>query len=91
LLDAALIHIAVTIAITPPSTPAKIGVFNGAAALMLWQFGLSDETAIAGYAILLYLVVVAPQIILGLVAASRSKWRWQTTSVSLATPADHLT
>lgn len=77
LLDAALIHIVVSIAIAPPSTPAKIGVFNGAAALMLWQFGLSDETAIAGYAILLYLVVVGPQILLGIVAASRSKWRWR--------------
>lgn len=76
LLDAALIHIAVSIAITPPSTPAKIGVFNGAAALMLWQFGLTDETLIAGYAILLYLVVVGPQLLLGLIAASRTKWRW---------------
>ena len=76
LLDAALIHVVVTIAIAPPSTPAKIGVFNGAAALMLWQFGLTNETAITAYAILLYLVVVLPQIILGLVAASRSKWRW---------------
>ena len=77
LLDAALIHVVVSIAIAPPSTPDKIGVFNGAAALMLWQFGLTDETAITAYAILLYLVVVAPQIILGLVAASRSKWRWR--------------
>lgn len=78
ILDAALIHIVVSIAIAPPSTPVKIGVFNGAAALMLWQFGISDETAIAGYAILLYLVVVIPQIILGIAAASRSKWRWRS-------------
>lgn len=77
LLDAALVHIAVSIAITPPSTPAKIGIFNGAAALVLWQLGVTDETRIAGYAILLYLVVVGPQIALGLVAASRSKWRWR--------------
>jgi len=85
LLDAALIHIVVTIAIVPPSTPAKIGVLNGAAALALWQLGLTDESAIAGYAILLYLVVVVPQLILGLIAASRSKWRWQ----SAMTPAGH--
>lgn len=78
-LDAALIHIVVTIAIIPPSTPAKIGVLNGAAAVTLWQLGISDETTIAGYTILLYLVVVVPQIILGLLAASRTKWRWQTT------------
>lgn len=85
LLDAALIHIVVTIAIVPPSTPAKIGVLNGAAALALWQLGLTDESAIAGYAILLYLVVVVPQLVLGLIAASRSKWRWQ----SAMTPASH--
>jgi glycosyltransferase 2 family protein len=77
ILDAALIHVVVSIAIAPPSTPAKIGVFNGAAALMLYQFGLEDETAIFSYAILLYLVVIIPQIILGLFAASRSKWRWR--------------
>lgn len=77
-LDAALMHIVVTIAIVPPSTPAKIGVLNGAAALTLWQLGITDETAIATYTILLYLVVVVPQIILGLMAASRTKWRWQT-------------
>ena len=82
LLDAALIHVVVSIAIAPPSTPAKIGVFNGVAALMLWQFGLTDETAITAYAILLYLVVVLPQIILGLVAASRSKWRWRAAVVA---------
>lgn len=79
-LDAALIHIVVSIAIAPPSTPAKIGVFNGAAALMLLQFGLTDETAITGYAILLYLVVVIPQIVLGIIAASRSKWRWRNVA-----------
>ncbi len=83
LLDAALLHIVVSIAITPPSTPAKVGVFNGAVALMLWQFGLTDETAIASYAILFYLVVILPQVFLGIVAASRSKWRW---SAAPATP-----
>ncbi|WP_374689324.1 lysylphosphatidylglycerol synthase transmembrane domain-containing protein [Promineifilum sp.] len=77
-LDAALIHIGVTIAITPPSTPAKLGVFNGAAALLLWQFGLTDETAILSYTILFYLVAIGPQIVLGLMAASRTKWRWST-------------
>lgn len=86
LLDAALIHIAVSIAITPPSTPAKIGVFNGAAALMLWQFGLTDETLIAGYAILLYIVVVGPQLLLGLIAASRTKWRWNAGLAAAFTP-----
>lgn len=76
-LDAVLMHIVVTIAIVPPSTPAKIGVLNGAAALTLWQLGVTDETLIVSYTILLYVVVVVPQVILGLIAASRTKWRWQ--------------
>lgn len=76
-LDAALVHIVVSIAIVPPSTPAKIGVLNGAAALVLWQLGVPDEAKIAAYTILLYLVVVIPQIIVGLIATSRTKWSWQ--------------
>jgi glycosyltransferase 2 family protein len=83
LLDAALIHVVVTIAIAPPSTPAKIGIFNGAAALMLYQFGLTDETAIYSYAILFYLVAIAPQIILGIIASVRSRWRWQPATTEL--------
>lgn len=87
-LDAALVHIVVSIAIVPPSTPAKLGVLNGAAALTLWQLGVRDETAVATYSILLYLVVVLPQIVLGLVAASRTKWRWQAAlSAVPAAPA----
>lgn len=76
--EAALMHIVVTIAIVPPSTPAKLGILNGAAALTLWQLGVGDETQITGYAILLYLVFIVPQILLGLIAASRTKWRWQS-------------
>ena len=88
-LDAALVHIVVSIAIVPPSTPAKIGVLNGAAALVLWQLGVPDEANIAAYAILLYLVVVVPQIILGLIATSRTKWSWQmATQPSLATKVE---
>jgi glycosyltransferase 2 family protein len=83
LLDAALIHVVVTIAIAPPSTPAKIGVFNGAAALMLYQFGLTDETVIYSYAILFYLVAITPQIILGIIASARSRWRWQPNNTEL--------
>lgn len=86
IIDAALIHVVVSVAIAPPSTPAKIGVFNGAAALMLYQFGLTDETAILSYAILFYLVVILPQILLGIIAASRTKWRWQ--SMVAEPPAD---
>ena len=50
---------------------------------MLLQLGLSDETAIAGYAILFYLVAILPPILFGIVAASRSRWRW---SAAVPTP-----
>lgn len=88
-LDAALVHIVVSIAIVPPSTPAKIGVLNGAAALVLWQLGIPDEVNIAAYTILLYLVVVVPQIIAGLIASSRTQWSWQMVArTSLATEVE---
>ena len=79
-LDAALLHVVVTVAITPPSTPAKLGVFNGAVALMLLQLGVTDEAAVAGYAILFYLVAIVPPVALGVVAASRSQWRWSAAA-----------
>ncbi len=90
ILQAALIHIVVSIAVAPPSTPVKIGVFNGAAALMLWQAGVRDETSIISYSILFYLVVIAPQIVLGIIAAGRSNWRWSAgRPADLATDAQH--
>jgi hypothetical protein len=39
LIEAAVIHAVVTIVTTPPSTPGKIGVFNGAVALVLLSYG----------------------------------------------------
>lgn len=74
--EAAVIHIVVTIATTPPSTPGKIGVFNGAVALTLLSFGITDEPIIIGYSIMFYLVVVVPQIVLGIIAAARTDWHW---------------
>jgi uncharacterized protein (TIRG00374 family) len=84
LIDAAVVHIVVSVVAAPPSTPVKIGVFNGAAAFVLWQLGLRDEAVIASYAILFYVVVIAPQLILGIVAAIRSRWSW---NMALQTPA----
>jgi uncharacterized protein (TIRG00374 family) len=77
LIEAALIHVVVTIATTPPSTPVKIGVFNGAAAVMLYSFGVSNDSAIIGYSILFYLVVIIPQIVLGSIAAIKTDWHWR--------------
>lgn len=77
LIEAAVIHVVVTIATTPPSTPGKIGVFNGAVAFILISYGMADEATAISYSIVFYLVVVIPQIVLGTVAASRTDWRWQ--------------
>ncbi len=76
LVDAALIHVVVSVVAAPPSTPVKIGVFNGAAAFVLWQLGVRDEALIVSYSILFYLVVIVPQLVLGIIASARSRWRW---------------
>ena len=76
-IEAAVVHIVVTIAITPPSTPGKIGVFNGAVALILLSFGLTNEAVVISYSIVFLLVVIVPQIALGSIAAGRTNWRWQ--------------
>lgn len=78
-IEAAVIHVVVTIATTPPSTPGKIGVFNGAVALVLLSYGMADEAVAISYSIVFYLVVIIPQILLGSIAASRTDWRWQKT------------
>jgi uncharacterized membrane protein YbhN (UPF0104 family) len=76
LIQAALIHVVVTIATTPPSTPGKIGVFNGAVALMLYSFGAGDDAVIISYSIVFHLVVIVPQIVLGSIAVGKSDWQW---------------
>jgi uncharacterized protein (TIRG00374 family) len=77
LAKAALIHVVVMIALTPPSTPGKIGVFDGAAAFSLVWFGVQSEATIAGYTLVYHLVAVLPPVLLGMVAASRTNWRWE--------------
>ena len=77
LLQGALMHIVVSIASAPPSTPAKIGVFNGAVALLLLHLGIGDEAILISYGIVFHLVVMVPQILLGSIAASRTQWRWR--------------
>ena len=79
LIEAAVIHVVVTIVTTPPSTPGKIGVFNGAVALVLLSYGMADEAVIISYSIVFHLVVIVPQIVLGSIAASRTDWRWHKT------------
>ncbi|MCA9931466.1 MAG: flippase-like domain-containing protein [Anaerolineales bacterium] len=80
--EAAAIHVVISLALVPPSTPVKIGIFDGVVAFMLVQFGVESEALIAAYTIVFHLVVVLPQIIFGSIAASRTQWRRQQTAVS---------
>ena len=77
MVEAALLTIVVMLAITPPSTPGKIGILNGTAALVLIGFGIRDEALIFSYSTIYYLVVVLPVIAFGGLAVSRTKWKWQ--------------
>jgi uncharacterized protein (TIRG00374 family) len=77
LLEAVLLNIVVTLAITPPSTPGKIGILNGTAALTLLTLGVRDEATIISYSTVYYLVVILPLIAFGGIAVSRTKWKWQ--------------
>lgn len=82
LAEAALIHVVVTIALAPPSTPAKIGIFDGAVAFLLLRFGVSEEGVVVAYTIIYHLVAVLPLILLGGIAAARTGWRWQHAAVT---------
>lgn len=71
--EAAIINIAIMVALAPPSTPGKIGIFDGVVAFLLLQFGYTNEAVIASYTIVYHLVVVLPLILLGSYAAAHTK------------------
>jgi len=71
--EAAIINIAIMVALVPPSTPGKIGIFDGVVAFLLLQFGYDNQATIASYTIVYHLVVVLPLILLGSMAASRTR------------------
>lgn len=76
LAEAALINVVVLIVSTPPTTPARIGVFDGTVSFMLFRFGLTTEAVIVSYTIIYHLIVMLPQIILGSGAISRTNYRY---------------
>ncbi|MFW6184550.1 MAG: lysylphosphatidylglycerol synthase transmembrane domain-containing protein [Chloroflexota bacterium] len=67
----AAIHVVVTAGTVPPSTPAKVGVFEFLVAFMLRFFGIDDGGIILTYTIIYHLVSLLPQIVLGGIAAAR--------------------
>jgi len=75
--DAMLIHVVVTLALVPPTTPGKLVVFDGTVAFLLRQLGVEAGAVIAAYTIVYHLVILLPQIALGSAAASRTDWHWR--------------
>lgn len=75
LLEATLLHTILSIGMTPPSTPAKIGVFEWLTMWILGLVGLQDDAIALSYGLIFHAVVILPQIILGIIAATRLDWR----------------
>lgn len=62
---AAALHLALTVGALPPSTPARIGVFEGIVTFMLATFAAGDNATRLAYALVFHFVVVLPQLVLG--------------------------
>jgi uncharacterized membrane protein YbhN (UPF0104 family) len=71
---ATAIHVVLTVGTVPPSTPAKVGVFEFLVAFMLKFFGVENDALILAYTIIFHLVVVLPQILLGGIAVARGTY-----------------
>lgn len=70
---AAVLHIALTVGAIPPSTPARIGVFEGIVTFFLVTFGIEDGALRLAYALVFHLLLVVPQLVLGGVGLLRSQ------------------
>jgi hypothetical protein len=77
LAEAAVVDSALSLTTSAPSTPGQLGIFEGTVALVLYQFGQTNQALIVSYAVVYHLVVLLPKILLGGLAASRTNWRWQ--------------
>ncbi|MCP4418171.1 MAG: flippase-like domain-containing protein [Chloroflexi bacterium] len=75
--EAAVIDSALSLTASAPSTPAQLGIFEGTVLLVLYQFGQSNQAINISFAVVYHLIVLLPKIILGGLAANRTKWRWQ--------------
>jgi uncharacterized protein (TIRG00374 family) len=62
---AAALHIALTVGALPPSTPARIGIFEAIVTFMLFTFAVGDDATRLAYALVFHFVVVLPQLVLG--------------------------
>ena len=76
LLEAAALNLTLILGFVPPSTPLKIGVFEWLTMFVLAQFAPVADSLRLSYALMFHVVVVAPTLVLGFLAMTRSRWRW---------------
>lgn len=69
LVEGTAIHAVLSVGTLPSWAPANVGVFEFLVAYMLRFFGTTNGGVIFAYTILLHLVIIAPQIVLGGIAA----------------------
>lgn len=74
--EATLINLAVTLGSLPPSTPARVGVFEAITAFMLAQFGITDRSLLLGYSLVFHLVVILPPILLAIPSLGSNGMGW---------------
>ena len=72
---AVLLHLTTSIGSVPPSTPARIGVFEWLVVLLLTQLNGANEPHFLSYALVYHGVVLLPTTVIGAVAAVRRRRR----------------
>ena len=80
---AVLINVAVALVTTPPTAPGEIGIFEAAVFFVLAQAGQAEvlgTAVIFSYALVFHLCTLLPKIVLGSLAAVRTKWSWRRLS-----------
>jgi hypothetical protein len=75
LVTAAMLHVVLTLGLLPPSTPGKLFIFEAVTQGVLIWLGVNESIGLS-YAIVFHLVVILPQIVLGIVAVIRYDWRF---------------
>ncbi|MBI1802192.1 MAG: flippase-like domain-containing protein [Chloroflexi bacterium] len=88
-LVAIVLLIVLQIGVSVPSTPAKVGIFQYLTSLTLTLFGVSRETALS-YGMLLYLIVLVPQVVIAGPFVWQEITRRQNAPVRLDAPSPVL-
>lgn len=74
---AVLINVAVALVTTPPTAPGELGIFEAAVLFVLAQIGQEETAVIFSYALVFHLCTLIPKIVLGSLAAVRTRWQWR--------------